>query len=77
MDTSNNSATETFEITLRNRKKDPVTIRVIEHLYRSANGKINANSEPFTKNQSNEIQFLILVKPGEERKLTYTANYNW
>ena len=77
VDTSNNSATETFEITLRNRKKDPVTIRVIEHLYRSANGKITANSEPFTKNQSNEIQFLILVKPGEERKLTYTANYNW
>jgi hypothetical protein len=77
VDTSNKSATETFEITLRNRKKEPVTIRVIEHLYRSANWKITTNSEPFTKNQSNEIQFLIPVKPGEERKLTYTANYNW
>ena len=77
VDTANNSATETFEITLRNRKKEPVTIRVIEHLYRSANWKITTNSEPFTKNQSNEIQFLIPVKPGEERKLTYTANYNW
>jgi len=77
VDTSNKSATETFEITLRNRKKDPVTIRVIEHLYRSANWKITNNSEPFTKNQSNEIQFLIPVKPGEERKLTYTAIYTW
>ncbi|NDG72683.1 MAG: DUF4139 domain-containing protein [Proteobacteria bacterium] len=77
VDTANNAATETFEITLRNRKKDPVSIRVIEHLYRSANWKINANSEPFTKPQSHQIQFLIPVKPGEERKLTYTVNYTW
>jgi hypothetical protein len=77
VDTANKSATETFEITLRNRKKDPVTIRVIEHLYRSANWKITANSDPFTKHQSHQIQFLIPLKPGEERKLTYTANFNW
>jgi hypothetical protein len=77
LDTANKSATETFEITLRNRKKDPVTIRVVEHLYRSANWKITANSDPFTKPQSHQIQFLIPVKPGEERKLTYTANYTW
>jgi hypothetical protein len=77
VDTANNSALETFEITLRNRKKDPVTIRVIEHLYRSANWKISANSDPFTKPQSHQIQFLIPVKPGEERKLTYTVNYTW
>jgi hypothetical protein len=77
VDTANNSATETFEITLRNRKKDPVTIRVIEHLYRSANWNITAHSDPFTKPQSQQIQFLIPVKPGEERKLTYTANYTW
>jgi hypothetical protein len=77
VDTGNKSAMETFEITLRNRKKDPVTIRVIEHLYRSANWKITANSDPFTKNQSHQIQFLIPVKPGEERKLTYTVNYTW
>ena len=77
VDTANKSATETFEITLRNRKKDPVTIRVIEHLYRSANWKITGNSDSFTKPQSQQIQFLIPVKPGEERKLTYTANYTW
>ena len=77
VDTANNSATETFEITLRNRKKDPVTIRVIEPLYRSTNWKITANSDPFTKPQSHQIQFTIPVKPGEERKLTYTVNYTW
>jgi hypothetical protein len=77
IDSTNKAATETFEISLRNRKKEPVTIRVIEHLYRSTNWKITANSDPFTKLQSHQIQFLIPVKPGEERKLTYTANYNW
>jgi hypothetical protein len=77
VDTANKSATETFEITLRNRKKDPVTIRVIEHLYRSANWKITANSDPFTKPQSHQIQFPIPAKPGEERKITYTVQYTW
>ena len=77
IDTANKSCTETFEITLRNRKKTPVTLRVVEHLYRSANWKITANSDPFTKSNSNEIQFSIPVKPGEERKLTYTVQYTW
>ena len=77
VDTANKSATETFEITLRNRKKDPVTIRVIEHLYRSANWKITTNSDPFTKPHSHQIQFSIPVKPAEERKITYTVQYTW
>lgn len=77
IDTANKSATETFEITLRNRKKDPVTIRVIEHLYRSANWKITPHSDAFTKTQSHQVQFPIPVKPGEERKMTYTVQYTW
>ena len=77
VDTANKSATETFEITLRNRKKDPVTIRVVEHLYRSANWKITTHSDAFTKIHSAEVQFAIPVKPGEERKVAYTVQYSW
>ncbi|MFM8763705.1 MAG: DUF4139 domain-containing protein [Spartobacteria bacterium] len=77
IDSANNTATESFEITLRNRKKTPVTIRVIEHLYRTANWKITTRSDPFTQSNAHQIQFLIPVKPSEERKLTYTVQYTW
>src|SRR5882757_9277339 len=35
LETKQNSATETFEIKVRNHKKEAVKIRVVEHLYRS------------------------------------------
>jgi hypothetical protein len=76
-DDANHRATEAFEILLKNRKKEPVTIRVIEHLGMPVNWKISANSDPFEKKSSNEIEFRIPVKPGEERKVAYTVNYTW
>lgn len=77
VDTSNHWADETFEITLRNRKKEPVNIRVVEHLYRWTNWEIREKSDDFLKISSDEIQFRLDVKPGEERKVTYTVHYSW
>jgi hypothetical protein len=77
VDNSNNWAQESFEITLRNRKKEPVTIRVVEHLYRWTNWEIKAGTDDFAKLASDEIEFRVPVKPGEERKLTYTVRYTW
>ncbi|MFM8364324.1 MAG: DUF4139 domain-containing protein [Verrucomicrobiota bacterium] len=77
VDTANKRTEESFEILLRNRKKEPVTIRVLEGLIRSANWEITAKSDPFEKKTSDEIEFRIPVKPGEERKLTYTVLYSW
>ncbi|MCX7869204.1 MAG: DUF4139 domain-containing protein [Terrimicrobiaceae bacterium] len=77
VDSSNNWADESFEITLRNRKKEPAAIRVVEHLYRSANWEITAQSMPFRKLASDEIEFRAELAPGEERKITYTVHYTW
>ena len=77
VDTANKRSEESFEILLRNRKKEPVTIRVVEHPARSANWEITAKSDPFEKIRSDEIEFRIPVKPGEERKLAYTVLYTW
>ncbi len=77
VDSSNKWADESFEITLRNRKKKPVTIRIVEHLYRWTNWEITEKSADFTKVSSDEIQFRPEVKPGEEYKLTYTVHYSW
>ncbi len=77
VDSANKRTEESFEILLRNRKKEPVVIRVVEGLLRSANWEITAKSDPFEKKSANEIEFRIPVKPGEERKLVYTVLYTW
>ena len=41
-DSANNWLDEGFEITLRNHKKEPVEIRVVEHLFRWTNWEITA-----------------------------------
>jgi hypothetical protein len=77
VDHSNNWAIETFEIVLRNRKKEEVNIRVVEHLYRSANWEVKGNDADFIKIDSNEIQFRVDVPAESERKVNYTAVYTW
>ncbi len=77
VDQANHWADESFEISLRNRKKESVSIRVVEHLYRWSNWEITKKSDDFTKLDSDKIEFLIPVKAGEERKVTYTVHYSW
>src|SRR5262249_39094790 len=40
---------ESFEINVRNHKKEPAEIRVVEHLYRCSDWKITAQSDDFLK----------------------------
>ena len=68
---------ESFEVTLRNHKKEAAEIRVIEHTYRYANWEIRNKSDAFEKLDSATIQFKINVKPDEERKIKYTVHYWW
>ncbi len=75
---SSNVIEETFEIRLRNRKENQaVEIRVPERLYRWSNWEILNSSDPFTKLNSNSIEFRMTVQPGEEKVLTYTVRYTW
>ena len=76
-DEPNHLAVETLEILLKNRKTDPVTIRVVERLGVSPSWKVSGNSDAFEKKSSDEIEFRIPLKPGEERKVAYTATYTW
>ncbi len=78
VDTADKWIDETFEIKLRNHKKDaPVEIRVAEHLYRWSSWDITAKSDDFVKKDSQTIEFRIPVKPDEERTVTYTVHYSW
>ena len=78
VDTGDKWMDESFEIKLRNRKKDqPVEIRVVEHLYRWNNWDITQKSDDFTKKDSQTIEFRVPVKPDEEKTITYTVHYSW
>jgi hypothetical protein len=70
-------ADESFEIKLRNHKKEAVEIRVVEHLYRWYTWEIVKPSEPFVKTAAQVIEFRVQLAPDEEKTLTYTAHYTW
>jgi hypothetical protein len=68
---------ESFEIRLRNHKKEPMEIRVVEHLYRWNNWEIMNNSDPFTKTDSKTIEYRVTVPADGEKVVTYTSHYTW
>ncbi len=72
-----NTATETFQIKVRNHKKEPVEVRVVEHLYRGKNWELVAKSDDYQKKDSQTIEFPVTIAPDEEKTITYTARYTW
>ena len=68
---------ETFEIKLTNQKPQPVTVNVVEHLYRGDNWEIQEKSTDFTKLDSHTLQFPIQVPAKGEATLTYSVRYSW
>jgi hypothetical protein len=68
---------ESFEIKVRNRKKDPVEIRVVEHLFRWSNWTVTDKSQDFVKTNAQTIEFHVALKPDEEKIVTYKVRYTW
>ena len=73
----NDSAEESFEIKLRNRKSEPVEVRVAERLYRWVNWDIVQKSHEFTKTDAQDIEFRVNVPADGETVVTYRVRYNW
>ncbi|HZW91998.1 MAG TPA: DUF4139 domain-containing protein [Candidatus Eremiobacteraceae bacterium] len=77
VDNNRRTATESFEIKVRNHKKEPVEVRVVEHLYRAVNWDIASNSADYKKTDSHTIEFLVTIAPDDEKTITYAAHYSW
>ena len=77
VDNANKQLDETFEIKVRNRKKEPVEIRVVEHLTRFDNWEVKEKSAEFRKLDSHTIEFPVTLKPDEEKIVTYRVHYSW
>ncbi|MBV9180306.1 MAG: hypothetical protein JO356_03270, partial [Acidobacteria bacterium] len=58
-------------------KKQAVDVRVVEHLYRWSNWKIEAESSDFQKKDSRTIEFPVTIAPNQEEVITYTVRYSW
>lgn len=68
---------ESFEITLRNHKKEAAVVRVVEHLYRGMNWDIVEKSSTYLKTDAQTIEFRVQVPPDGEKTVTYKAHYTW
>ena len=77
VDSSRQTATEAFEIKVRNHKKEAVEVRVVERLYRWTGWKIALSSDPYDKTDSRTVEFHVKVPPDGEKVITYRVNYSW
>ena len=68
---------ESFEIRLRNHKKEAITVRAVEHLYRWSNWKVLEQSSNFEKKDARTIEFPVTIDPNQEQVITYTVHYSW
>lgn len=76
-DGANRVASQTFEIKVRNHKKEPVEIRVLEHANRGGTWTITAQSQGHEKKDAHTFEFRVPLQPDEEKVVTYTIRYTW
>jgi hypothetical protein len=67
---------ESYEITLRNHKKERVEIVVVERLSYRAGWEILKSSHKYTKKDAHTIEFTVPVEKDGETVITYTVRYD-
>jgi hypothetical protein len=77
IDQQRSSLDESFEIKVRNHKKEPAEVRIVEHLYRGATWEIPISSIPSKKTDSQTVEFQVPLAAGEEKTVTYSVRYTW
>ncbi len=75
-------AEESFRITLRNHKDEPVEVRVVENLYRWTEWTMQSETldgKPAQHNQlsSQQVEWRVPVPANGEAVLEYTVQYRW
>ncbi|MBI4350996.1 MAG: hypothetical protein HY550_06120 [Elusimicrobia bacterium] len=68
---------ESFEIKVRNHKKQEIEVRVVEHLYRWLQWEIRNNPMDFAKTDARTVEFRSKVPADGVVTITYTAHYTW
>ncbi len=68
---------ESYEIVIRNRKDENITVTVVESLFRAAEWEITDASHDFTKADAHTVHFEVEVPAQGEETITYTVRYRW
>ena len=68
---------ESFEIKVRNHKKEPVDITVTEHFYRGSGWDITSSSTKYDKKDSHTAEFPVTIPPDGEQTVIYSVHYSW
>src|SRR5262249_37317244 len=66
---------ETFEIKLRNHKKEPLEVRVVEHILRTTNSEIDTRRHRFDTLDSKMVEIRVLLAADAEKTLDYLVHY--
>ncbi|MER3413476.1 MAG: hypothetical protein C4341_04420 [Armatimonadota bacterium] len=72
---ASNVVEETFEITVRNRKKVAETVEVIEHGW--GDWEVTSESQPSEKMDSNTFRYVLRLQPDEQKVVRYTIRTTW
>jgi hypothetical protein len=76
-DDSNDLIEESFEVSVRNRKKEAVQVVAREYLYRWSGWKVTSASRDYEKRDARTIDFPLEIPADGEAKFTYTVRYSW
>lgn len=68
---------EAFEVKLRNHKTEPVTVKVLEKLYRWSQWTMLEKSHDFEKVDSRTAIFPVKIEPDKEAIVTYRVRYEF
>jgi len=77
VDSMRRTIDESYSISVRNAKDQPVNVDVVEHLFCAANWGIVEKSTGFEKRDSSTIAFPVTVPAHGEQTVTYTVHYSW
>lgn len=67
-----NSYDSTYQVTVRNHKKQAVTVNAYQHLY--GDWRISGNSQDYKKEDAQTVSFPVSVPAGGETTVTYTVH---
>ena len=68
---------ESFELSVRNRKRVAAKVIAREYLYRWSDWSVTAKSREFVKRDAQTIDFPLDIPADGEAKVTYTVRYSW
>lgn len=77
VDTDKKWLEETFEISVRNRKKVATTVIAREYMYRWSQWSLTQHNREFVKKDAATVDFPLRIEADGEAKVKYTVRYSW